>query len=88
MQYHFCIRTFVSFHCVLQAVVGKVLCGDAIIMHKKSFNAFIFQLLGGKPCKTFRRLKTKDFSQRYLDSRNVSLKFLDVYIKNLAISVR
>ena len=45
------------------------------------YNAFIFQLLGVNPCKVFRKLKTKHFAKRYLDSCSVSLEFLDVYIK-------
>ena len=50
-------------------------------------NAFIFQLFGVNPCDTFPALQTKDFAQRYMTTCQVSLEFLDIYIKNLAVLV-
>ena len=58
-----------------------------ILMCTNLDNAFFFQLFGVNPCDTFPALQ-KDFAQRYMTACQVSLEFLEIYIKNLAVLVR
>ena len=72
------LHTKFTYKCVCMCVWSGVLLD----------NTFFFQLFGVNPCDAFPALQTKDFAQRYMTACQVSLEFLDIYIKNLAVLVR
>eukprot|EP00731_Ephydatia_muelleri_P028015 Em0019g888a len=81
-----------------EEVLGKVLGGDALHAQKLQKGMKFAKrkltdirseerrrLFGVNPCDAFPALQTKDFAQRYMTACQVSLEFLDIYIKNLAV---